>query len=91
MRAIPQRVHFLVLLMTVAFLAAQFHACPDLSTAQAATHLCPLCSLVGSVVAPSPLQLSESPAIARLELVATFVSVSSDAALLASPRAPPAL
>jgi len=91
MQAGAQRIRILALLLGVIFLGAQFHFCADLTAAPSASHICPICSDAGSVVAtPSPL-IAIAPVTNRLELAPVLLSVSSAVRRATSPRAPPAL
>jgi len=82
---------FVALLLAILFLAAQFHQCADLTSDTSGTHLCPVCSTAGTVVA------SESPAMAVVSTEARFVAqpaprvISSDIPYAASPRASPSI
>src|SRR5207245_2574152 len=51
MQAETQRIRILALLFGVIFLGVQFHFCTDLTTTPSASHICPVCSTAGSVVA----------------------------------------
>jgi len=91
MQSKSHRIRILALFLGVIFLGAQFHFCADLTAAPSASHICPVCSDVGSVVAtPSPL-IAIAPVTNRLELAPVLLSVSSAVPRAASPRAPPAL
>src|SRR5260370_42193352 len=85
------RFRILALFLGVIFLGAHFHFFADLTAAPSASHICPICSDAGSVVAtPSPL-IAIAPVTNRLELVPVLLSVSSAVPRATSPRAPPAL
>ncbi|HWZ99564.1 MAG TPA: hypothetical protein VN025_17535 [Candidatus Dormibacteraeota bacterium] len=77
------------LLLAILFLAAQFHQCADLSANSSSSHVCPVCSVAGTIVTP------ESPVIAFVSTEARFVGepaprvVSSHIPYAASPRASP--
>ena len=91
MQSKSHRIRILALFLGVIFLGAQFHFCADLTAAPSASHICPICSDAGSVVAtPSPL-IAIAPVTNRLELAPVLLSVSSAVPRAASPRAPPAL
>ena len=85
------RVRVLVLLLGIVFLAAQFHFCADLTVTPSASHFCPTCSTVGSVVATQTLGIAIVPVMNRLEVAPLVVSVFSAAPRATSPRAPPVL
>jgi hypothetical protein len=91
MQAKTHHVAILVLLLGVVFLGAQFHFCADLTAAPSASHICPICSTVGSVVAMQTLGMAIVPVIDRLELVPSAISVSTVVPRATSPRAPPSL
>jgi len=91
MQAKTQRIRILALLVGVVFLGAQFHFCTDLTAAPSASHICPVCSTTGSVIAVQSPSLAIVPVTDGLE-VAPFVDSGSSAVPRAvSPRAPPAL
>jgi hypothetical protein len=88
----PCRTHkatFVALLLAILFLAAQFHQCADLTSNSTATHVCPVCSMAGTVVA------SESPVMTLVSAETAFVAqpaprvISSHIPYAASPRASP--
>jgi len=79
------------MLLAVVFVGAQFHFCADVSTAQTASHACPVCSVAGSVVASAPLSVAIVPVANRLEITPVVVTISSAVPRAISPRAPPAL
>ncbi|MBS1864322.1 MAG: hypothetical protein JSS69_00245 [Acidobacteria bacterium] len=88
------RVHkltFVALLLAVLFLAAQFHQCADLSANSSSSHICPICSVAGTVVTTA------SPVISFVSTDTQFAAqpaprvVSSHIPYAASPRASPAL
>ena len=90
----PVRTHklaFVALLLSLLFLAAQFHQCADLSSNSAASHVCPVCSVAATVVK------SEAPVIAFVSTETPFVAqasprvISSHIPYAASPRASPAV
>src|ERR1700682_1228583 len=85
------RARILVLLLGIIFLAAQFHFCADLTATSSASHFCPTCSIVGSVVTPQTLGIAIMPVMNRLELPPLVVSVFSAVPRATSPRAPPSL
>lgn len=91
MQAKTYRMANLALLLGVVFLGAQFHFCADLTAAPSASHICPICSTVGSVVAMQTLSMAIVPVIDRLELVPSAISVSTTVPRAISPRAPPSL
>jgi hypothetical protein len=91
MSARAHKLTIIALLLAVLFLAAQFHQCADLSANSSASHVCPVCSVAGTVVT------TVSPVIAFVSTDAQFVAqpaprvVSSHIPYAASPRASPAL
>src|SRR5216683_8029405 len=91
MQAKPLRIRILALLLGVLFLGAQFHFCADLTAAPSASHICPVCSTAGSVLAAQPPVIAIVPATNRLEVSTLAVLVTSAVPRATSPRAPPAL
>lgn len=91
MQAKTQRICILALLVGVIFLGAQFHFCADLTATPSASHICPLCSATGSVIAAQSPSLAIVPVTNRLELAPLVILASSEVPRAASPRAPPAL
>ncbi|HEY6267658.1 MAG TPA: hypothetical protein VIX11_05125 [Candidatus Acidoferrum sp.] len=91
MQNATQRIRILALLLGVIFLGAQFHFCADLTATPSASHICPVCSTAGSVVATQSPVIAIVPVTNRLEVAPTIVSVSSAAPRAPSPRAPPVL
>ena len=91
MQAKSHRIRILALLLGVIFLGAQFHFCTDLTTTPSASHICPVCSTAGSVVAAQSPNIAFVPVMNRLEVAPLVVSVSSAVPRATSPRAPPAL
>jgi hypothetical protein len=91
MQAKTQRIRILALLLGIVFLGAQFHFCADLTATPSASHICPICSTVGSVVATQTPSIAIAPVSRRLEIAPLVVSVFSAVPRATSPRAPPAL
>jgi hypothetical protein len=91
MQARTHRIRILALLLGVVFLGAQFHFCTDLTAAPSASHICPVCSAAGSVVATQSPTIALVPVTNRLEVAPFVVSISSAVPRATSPRAPPAL
>ncbi len=91
MQSKTQHIRILALLLGFVFLGAQFHFCADLTAAPSASHICPVCSTAGSVVATQSPVIASVPATNRLEIAPLVVSVSSAVPRATSPRAPPAL
>ncbi len=91
MQAGTQRTRILALLLGVIFLGAQFHFCTDLTATPSASHICPVCSTAGSVLAAQSPSIAIVPVLNRLEVALFAVSVSSTVPRATSPRAPPAL
>jgi hypothetical protein len=91
MQSKSHRIRILALFLGFIFLGAQFHFCTDLTATPSASHICPVCSTTGSIVATQSPSIAIVPVTNRLE-VAPFVGYVSSAVLRAtSPRAPPAL
>lgn len=86
-----QRIRVLALLLGVIFLGAQFHFCADLTATPSASHICPICSTVGSVVATQSPSIAIVPVTGRLEIIPSAVSISSAFPRATSPRAPPSV
>jgi hypothetical protein len=91
MQSKSHRIRILALLLGVIFLGAQFHFCTELTAAPSASHICPVCSTAGSVLAAQPPVIAIVPVTNRLEVVPFAGSVSSAVPRATSPRAPPAL
>ncbi|SRR5258707_8859808 len=89
MQANTQRIRILGLLVGIIFLGAQFHFCTELTAAPSASHICPLCSTAGSVVATQSPIIAIVPVTNRLEVSPVLVSLSSAIPHATSPRAPP--
>src|SRR5216684_5198189 len=85
------RIRILALLLGVIFLGAQFHFCTDLTATPSASHICPVCSTAGSVLAAQSPSIAIVPVMNRLEVAFFVVSISSAVPRATSPRAPPAL
>ena len=81
----------MALLLGIVFLGAQFHFCADLTATPSASHICPVCSTVGSVVATQTPSIAIVPVTDRLEVAPLLVPVSMEFPRATSPRAPPAL
>ena len=86
-----QRFRVLALLLGIIFLGAQFHFCADLTNSPSASHICPVCSTTGSVVATESPSIAIVPVANRLEIVPAVISVSAAVPRATSPRAPPAV
>src|SRR5712692_148350 len=91
MQSKTQRIRILALLLGFVFLGAQFHFCADLTAAPSASHICPVCSMAGSVVVTQSPSIAIVPVANRLELAPLVVLISSAVPRATSPRAPPAL
>lgn len=87
----PKRVYFLVLLLGGIFLAAQLHCCVDLNSGTLESHVCPVCSTVGTAIAPPSLNVATLPAINRLEVLRVVATVPVVVLRNVAPRAPPAI
>ena len=85
------RLRILALLLGVIFLGVQFHFCTDLTATPSASHICPICSTAGSLIAAQPPGIAIVPVTNRLEFAPLVVSVSSAVPRATSPRAPPTL
>ena len=81
----------MAVLLGIVFLGAQFHFCADLTAAPSASHICPVCSAVGSVVATQSPTIAIVPVMNRLDAAPLIVSIFSAVPRATSPRAPPAL
>jgi hypothetical protein len=81
----------LALLFGIIFLAAQFHYCADVTSSATGSHICPLCSTAGSVIAPQASSMPITPIVNRLEVVAVSATLFSALPRATSPRAPPSL
>src|SRR5216683_572708 len=76
MQSKTKRIRILALLLGVIFLGAQFHFCTDLTAAPSASHICPLCSTAGSVLAAQSPSIAIVPVMNRLEVALFVVSIS---------------
>ena len=85
------RIRFLAFLLGIVFLGAQFHFCADLTATPSASHLCPICSTVGSVVATQTPSVAMVSVLNWLEVKPLVVFDLSAVPRATSPRAPPAL
>jgi hypothetical protein len=85
-----KRVFILALFLGFVFLAAQLHCCVELNSRTADSHICPICSAAGTVVATPALLLAMVPAINRLEIVGETAKESTVVFRNVGPRAPPA-
>jgi hypothetical protein len=86
-----RKLRFLALLLGIIFLAAQFHFCADLTSGPSISHICPVCSTTGSIVAPVAPSIALVAVSNRLEVVTLPSSFSALLPRAVSPRAPPAL
>ncbi len=91
MQAKTKRIRILALLLGVIFLGVQFHYCTDLTATPSASHICPVCSTAGSVVATQSPVIAIVPVTNQLEVAPLVFSVLSAVPRDISPRAPPAL
>jgi hypothetical protein len=91
MQSNTHRIRILALLIGVIFVGAQFHFCMDLMVAPSASHICPVCSTAGSVVATLSPNIAIVPVTNRLEVAPLVGSASSAVPRATSPRAPPIL
>ncbi len=79
----------LTLILGGIFLAAQFHFCADLTAAPSTSHVCPVCSTMGSAVATQSPSIAIAPVMNLLAVAPLLVSPSSAVPRATSPRAPP--
>jgi hypothetical protein len=84
-----RHIRVLALLLAVIFLGAQFHYCADLNAGPSGSHICPLCSAVGSAVTPVSPGIAIAPATSQLEIVLVLADVVVPVPHAVSPRAPP--
>jgi hypothetical protein len=91
MLAKTQRLRTLAILFAIVFLGAQFHSCADPNSTPFTSHICPICSTVGSVVATQSPGIAIVPVLNRLEVDPLVVFDLSAAPRATCPRAPPAL
>src|SRR5882762_3487492 len=77
MQSKSQRIRILALLLGVIFLGAQFHFFTNLTATPSASHLCPVCSTAGSVLAAESPNTAIVPITNRLEVVPLVASISS--------------
>jgi len=91
MQSKSHRIRILALFLGFIFLGAQFHFCTELTAAPSASHICPVCSTAGSVVATSSPSIAIVPVLDRLEVAPFVGSFPSAVPRATSPRAPPAL
>ena len=91
MQGTARKTSLLILLFCAAFLALQFHYCCDLAPTPSFSHICPVCSTSGSVVATQTLIMAIVPVVHRLVMVPLVVSVSAAVPRAICPRAPPSL
>jgi hypothetical protein len=82
---------FLALLFGVFFLTAQFHYCAEVTSGSTGSHICPLCSTAGSVIAPQAASMLITPVVHRLEVVAVITAPFLAPPRATSSRAPPSL
>ena len=80
-----------VVLIGLVFLAAQFHLCTELTSANGTSHFCPYCATTGAAIAPSAPSLVLAPANAFVEFAPKLVPASTDICFSIAPRAPPSL
>ena len=92
--SMPSRTHrlrLLALFLGIIFLAAQFHMCADLTPGPTGSHMCPICSVAGSMVITQSPAITTIPLVNRLEISVKPVLLSFALPRAISPRAPPAL
>ena len=78
-------------LLGLVFLAAQFHFCADLTSANGVSHFCPFCAAAGTAIAASAPSIGVAPANARFEWAPAQVLASAEVWFSIAPRAPPSL
>jgi hypothetical protein len=83
------RVYFLALLLGSIFLAAQLHFCVDLNPKSMDSHVCPICSTVGTAIAIPALVMAVVPAIIPLEVLSVMAAIPVVVLRNMAPRAPP--
>jgi hypothetical protein len=91
MSVISKPFRVFALLLGLNFLAAQFHLCADLSSSPVNAHMCPICSVAGSMVVSQSPAITMIPQVDRLEVAARPVLLFFALPRAISPRAPPAL
>src|SRR5260370_17375962 len=89
MQSKSHRIRILALFLGVIFLGAQFHFCVELTAAPTASHICPVCSATGSVLAPRSPVVAIVPVTNRLQVVPFVRSVSSAGSPATPPPPPP--
>jgi hypothetical protein len=82
---------FLALLFGVFFLTAQFHYCAEVTSGSTGSHICPLCSTAGSVIAPQAASMPIVPVVHRLDVKTVTATVYAALPRTISPRAPPSV
>jgi hypothetical protein len=80
---------FLAALLGLVLCVAQLHCCMDLTTAAIDSHACPICSSVGTAIAPPAPLVAAVPVIHRLEITDVVAEVSLLVFRPVAPRAPP--
>ena len=80
---------FLAVLLVVILFRAQLHFCMDLTASPSDSHLCPVCSVIGSVVVTQSPSVDMIRIADRLEIAPLAVALSSAVQRATSPRAPP--
>ena len=83
------RLGLLALLLGIAFLAAQFHFCADLTTDPSSSHVCPLCTAAGVAVLTYAPNVAIASIAERLGSVPGAANASIGVPRETSPRAPP--
>jgi hypothetical protein len=89
------QIRILVLLLAVAFLVPQLHACADWNASSnsnsVGSHFCPLCSAAAPAVIRPVQGIAIIPIFSRLEKVSSTVEVFSQLQRSTPSRAPPSV
>jgi hypothetical protein len=80
-----------VFVLTILFLAGQFHLCADTNSGGFASHVCPFCSTAGSAIFTPAVSMAMIPVLTKLEVAAAAFELSIEVERTISPRAPPSL
>jgi hypothetical protein len=91
MRVSARLLRALALFLAVAFLAAQFHFCVDVSSGPSGSHICPVCSAAGSAMVTHAVTFDPVLHVNRFEEFSRATAPSVEAFLSLSSRAPPSL
>jgi hypothetical protein len=91
MSVISKLLRIFSLFLCLFVLAGQFHLWADLNSGPSNTHMCPICSVAGSMVIAQSPAIATIPLVDRLELAVKPALSSFAPRRATSPRAPPAL